>query len=176
MKPIRLARQAIHQSSWVNLFLDKVRMPGGRVIEDFHVLDYERQGVGAIIENSQGEILMIQAYRYPTDSIEWEIPAGGVEPGESALKAAQREVFEETGYQVDQLTEIYAFYPSSGNSNQMFHIVKGRAGARTGNIDVNEVKSIAWRSAPEIQWMIKNKELVNGLTLTALLLHFMELK
>ena len=60
---------------------------------------------------------MIEAYRYTTDSIEWEIPAGGIE---SVLETARREVIEETGYEPTGLQMFYTFYPFIGMSNKVF--------------------------------------------------------
>ena len=71
----------------MNLFVDKVRLPQGRVIDRYHVLDFDREAVAAVVENSRGEILMIESYRYAIDSIEWEIPAGLIDPGEDSLEA-----------------------------------------------------------------------------------------
>ena len=53
-------------------------------------------GVRAIILNSQGEVLLQRR----TDTGNWSLPAGGVEIGETALEALQREVFEETNLNV----------------------------------------------------------------------------
>jgi ADP-ribose pyrophosphatase len=39
MKPERLARTAIYEDPWLNLYVDKVRFPHGRVIEKHHVLN-----------------------------------------------------------------------------------------------------------------------------------------
>jgi mutator protein MutT len=53
-------------------------------------------GVRAIILNSQGEVLLQRR----TDTGNWSLPAGGVEIGETALEALQREVLEETNLEV----------------------------------------------------------------------------
>ena len=98
MKPKRLSRTVIYENPWVNLYVDKVRFPDGRIIEQHHLLDFEKEAVAALVENSEGQVLLVHVYRYTTDTIEWEIPAGSVEEGESILEAARREVWEESGY------------------------------------------------------------------------------
>ena len=93
----RLARRTIYESRWVNLYLDHMRTPSGLEITDYHIVDYPNDAVAAYVTNSKGEILMGQYYRYAISQLRWEIPAGGVEPDEDPLEAAQREVLAETG-------------------------------------------------------------------------------
>ena len=93
MKPERLSRNIIYQSPWVNLYLDKVKFPNGLVIEEFHLLDFPRAAVAAVVENDFGDILFARICRYATGATEWELPAGGVEAGESEIDATIREVW-----------------------------------------------------------------------------------
>ena len=62
-QPERLARTIIYENPWVNLYVDKVRFPDGRIIEKHHLLDFEKEAVAALVENSRGEILFVHAYR-----------------------------------------------------------------------------------------------------------------
>ena len=89
MKPKQLSRTVIYENRWVNLYVDKVEFPGGRIIEKHHVLDFETEAVAMLVENDQSQLLFVHSYRYVTDSIEWEIPAGGIDEGESIFEAAK---------------------------------------------------------------------------------------
>ncbi len=53
-------------------------------------------GVDAIIRNSRGEILITKR----ADNGEWDLPGGGVDPGELPADSIRREVKEETGLEV----------------------------------------------------------------------------
>lgn len=169
----RLSRTVIYESPWVNLYVDKVVFPDGAIIEKHHYLDFHKEAAACVVENEVGEVLLIQSYRYVTNSLEWEVPAGGIEDDETIIEAARRETLEETGYSTVQLEHIYSYNPSNGISNQVFHIVKGKAGAKVGTFDKNEVKDVKWFTKAEIKNMIKKKEIRDGYALTALLLHFL---
>lgn len=174
-KLIRLARKTIYENPWVNLYTDTVEFPGGRIIDEHHIIEYDRAAVAAIVENEAGQILMVEAYRYPIDSIEREIPAGGIDEGESVLEAAKREVFEETGYESRDHELLYTFHPFNGSSNAIFHLARCRATTLTGEFDPNEVRSVRWFDRDEIMQMIRDKTMRDGYTLTGVLYHFMGL-
>ncbi len=56
--------------------------------------------------NEEYHILLIRQFRFGTNKIELEIPAGYIEPGESPKEAAIRELKEETGYSVKNVKQI----------------------------------------------------------------------
>jgi len=59
-------------------------------------------------------ILLVRQYRLPANKYLWELPAGRIDPGERELKAAQRELLEETGYTAAKWRRILKFYASPG--------------------------------------------------------------
>ena len=134
MKPERLSRITVYESSWVNLFLDKVRFPNGHIIEKYHLLDFPRAAVAMIVENGFGSVVFVRISRYTTALTEWELPAGGVEFGETEIEAAKREVLEETGYATEDHRLIYSYYPVNGSCNKLLHIVHCQAIERVPRI------------------------------------------
>jgi ADP-ribose pyrophosphatase len=172
-KPRRLARTVIYEHPWVNLYVDRVQFPGGRIVEQHHVLDFDWPAVAALVENAEGEMLLVDAYRYTTDSVEWGVPAGRMEEGESIPQAAEREVREESGYETAGHELLYTYYPMNGISNKVFHIVRCKAVRKKGDFDENEVKEIRWVSRGKIEEMLAEKTVRDGLSLTALLLYLL---
>jgi ADP-ribose pyrophosphatase len=65
-------------------------------------------------KKSEPRVLLIKQYRYVTDSMLWELPAGRIDPGESMLTAAKRELLEETGFTARKWKRIFRFYASPG--------------------------------------------------------------
>jgi ADP-ribose pyrophosphatase len=61
-----------------------------------------------------GRLLMIRQYRHTVGGYLLEVVAGRKEPGESPLKAAKRELAEETGYRAKHFREMMNVYPTPG--------------------------------------------------------------
>ena len=58
------------------------------------------------------EVVLVRQYRHGSSDIVLEIPAGQIDPGESAAEAAARECLEETGYRADKLTLLVDINPN----------------------------------------------------------------
>lgn len=170
MKAEHLERKVIYRSPWVNLYVDRVRLPGGHLIETQHLLDFERPSVVAYVQDEGGRILFVEVYRYTAGSTSWELPAGGVEPDETALEAAGREVLEESGYATRAPELVYTYHPLNGIGNKVVHVVRCQAAEKAGEFDKNEVSNIKWFSLEEIEQMLVQGELTDGLSLVALFL------
>ncbi len=63
---------------------------------------------------TEPRILLERQYRHAAQSMMWELPAGRIDDGETALTAAKRELLEETGYSARQWKRILHFYVSPG--------------------------------------------------------------
>src|SRR6185437_4262303 len=59
-------------------------------------------------------VLLVRQYRLPARQYLWELPAGKIDPGETVLQAARRELGEETGYRAKKWQKLGEFYPSPG--------------------------------------------------------------
>jgi ADP-ribose pyrophosphatase len=97
---------------------DEVEEPGGvrarrdviRHSGSIVVLAVETKGT----RKAEPSILLERQYRHAAQSMMWELPAGRIDDGETALTAGKRELLEETGYAARQWKRILHFYVSPG--------------------------------------------------------------
>lgn len=174
MIPKRINRKIIYENPWVDLYVDKVQFPNGKIIDEHHYIHFEYQSAGIVIQNEHNEILLIKSNRYITQSEEWEIPAGKAEEGENILTAVIRETLEETGYEIETPKLLYRYYPMNGISDKIFVLYKASAAKKVNDFDRTEVIKSQWFSVSEIEDMIKNNKINCGLSLTALMLVIMQ--
>src|SRR5580700_11822377 len=64
--------------------------------------------------DDRGRILLVRQYRLPARQYLWELPAGRLDEGETPLKAAKRELQEETGYSAKKWEKLASYFPSPG--------------------------------------------------------------
>jgi ADP-ribose pyrophosphatase len=168
LKPKRLARNTIYRSEWVSLHLDRVELPGGDIIEEYHVIDFPRESVAALVLDEAGRLLLVRIHRHVVGRTGWEVPAGGIDDGESPLAAAAREVLEETGTETGSLQLLGSYHPSNGSTNQTVHVVRCKATTTSGIIDPDEIIEAAWFTRAQLDALLDAGEIRDGLTLTAL--------
>ncbi len=123
-----------------------------------------------MVRNEDGDFLLVNAYRYILDTIQWEIPAGGGSKEESVLETAKREVLEETGYQATDFKHIYTYYPTNGIADQRFEVFSCKALDQVQDFDKVEIQDVRWFSEKTIVEMIRKNEIKDGFTLSAILL------
>jgi ADP-ribose pyrophosphatase len=98
---------------WVTT--DQVQEPGGvKVRRD--LVHHAGSVVVLVVDDSRSvpRVLLERQYRHAAGGYLWELPAGRIDAGENELKAAQRELIEETGYRAARWRRILKFYASPG--------------------------------------------------------------
>ena len=93
---------------------------------------------------AEPRILLERQYRHAAQSMMWELPAGRIDDGETALTAAKRELLEETGYSARQWKRILHFYVSPGFLDETMTIYLAR-GLQAGEAQPEPDEKIATR-------------------------------
>jgi 8-oxo-dGTP pyrophosphatase MutT (NUDIX family) len=161
--------RAIYSSPWVNLHLVDIEVPGGPRF-DHHVVRMPFPASGTVVHDPAKGMLLIYRHRFITDSWGWEIPAGRVEEGESLEEGARRECLEETGWAPGPLRHLVTYRYAQGVSDGTFALFLADGARQVGEAtDAAEAERIAWVPADEVRRLVRTGEVVDGLTLTALL-------
>ena len=83
----------------------------------------QHPGATAIIPMlDRARVILIKQYRHSLKEKIWEIPAGTLDPHESVMACAQRELIEETGFSADRWHSLGEIMPVPGYSNERIHI------------------------------------------------------
>ncbi len=115
-----LSSRVSYQGPVFSVTTDEVEEPGGvRVRRD--VVRHSGSIVVLAVEDrarpskaAEPRLLLERQYRHAAQSMMWELPAGRIDDGETALTAAKRELLEETGYRARRWKRILHFYVSPG--------------------------------------------------------------
>ncbi len=165
----------IYESEWVNLVVTDVEIPAIGSIPakrfDHHVVRMPAPATGVVVHDAQRGVLLLWRHRFITDRWGWEVPAGKIDPGESAEEAAAREVLEETGWECSApLRHLVDYSPVSGVGDHQFVLFACDAASHVGEpSDPSEAEYVAWVPLAQIRADMAEGKVDNGLTLTALL-------
>jgi 8-oxo-dGDP phosphatase len=90
--------------------------------------------VAVLVLDDDGRVLLIQQYRHPIRSRDWEIPAGLLDiEGEDPLVAAKRELSEEVDLLASDWSHLVTFNSSPGGSNELITVFLARGISATVN-------------------------------------------
>jgi ADP-ribose pyrophosphatase len=67
-------------------------------------------------------VLLVRQFRKPVEQELLEIPAGGIDPGESPEAAVSRELREETGYLPQKVERLGGFYAVPGYGTEYLYL------------------------------------------------------
>ncbi|MBI3894292.1 MAG: NUDIX hydrolase [Acidobacteria bacterium] len=122
---------------------------------------------------SDGRILLVRQFRFPAGRFLWELPAGSLDPGETPLQTARRELAEETGYRATKWRKLVEFFASPGFLDEKMTIFLAqdiRPGIATPEAD--ERIQARFFEVRELQTLIRQGKLRDGKTLIGLLVLF----
>jgi ADP-ribose pyrophosphatase len=133
-------------------------------------------GVCVVPLTESGNIVMVRQFRYPFGEELLEIPAGKLERGENPLRAAERELFEETGYRDAKLEFLGKLYPTPAYCTEVIHMYLARglkcntnSGSPENHLDEDEFLEVVTLPFNEVIDMIIMNEISDAKTQLAVL-------
>jgi ADP-ribose pyrophosphatase len=159
----------VFRGSLLDVRLDRVQLPDGQESTREYVI---HQGAVVIIPLlDSGELILERQFRYPIGKTFLEFPAGKIDPGEDIQNAAKRELFEETGHSAREWRYLGVTHPCVGYSSERIEIFLARGLQRESEqqLDHGEFLDLLYLSLDQALLAVRNGEITDGKTITALL-------
>lgn len=150
-KLIALHKERVDFPQGGHTYFDIVKHPGGAVI-------------AAIDDDDQ--ICLVKQWRHALGQFIWELPAGCLEPNESPLATAKRELEEEAGVRADQWQELGLIASSPGFSNEVLYLFVAKK-ISLGKLKLDDAEQLEahWLPLSEVRTMIRDGEIIDAKTL-----------
>ncbi len=157
-----------YKSSIFTVTEDRAVDPGGFEIRRAIV----RHGGSAVMMpvDEKKRVLLVRQYRLPARASLWELPAGRLDPGETVLAAAKRELAEETGYRARTWKKLLSFYVSPGYVSEKMTIFLA-TNLTEGDAEPMEDERIEtrWFTARELDDSIRSGKIIDAKTIAGYL-------
>ena len=147
---------------------DTVIEPGGvRATRDLVV---HPGSVVVLPERRDGRILLVRQYRHSVGNFLWELVAGRKEPGESPVRAARRELAEETGYAARRLRKLLDVFPTPGFASERMwvYLAEGLTAGRATPEDDERIEP-RWFTLAQADTMIRTGRLRDAKSVAGIL-------
>jgi ADP-ribose pyrophosphatase len=114
------SKATLYEGRVFKLLRENVTLNNG-VTVDLDVIHHP--GASAMIPISDNDnVILIKQYRHAIGDFIWEIPAGTLDPNETPLECAKRELIEETGFSANTWQKLGEITPVPGYSNERIHM------------------------------------------------------
>ena len=120
MEEKTISSQIVFSGRAVKLRIDTVETASGR--QTTREIVEHADCVAIIVLDVDDNVLLVDQYRKPVEKQLLEIPAGGIDPGESPEDAVRRELREETGFSPGKVERLGGFYSSPGYCSEYLHL------------------------------------------------------
>lgn len=164
-----LSRKKVFGSRFANVYEDRVRLPRGREIRDYTLVE-KPSYVIIVATDYKGRVITIREYKHGAGEVQFALPAGFKERNESPLHAARRELEEETGYAGGAFRHLGTINEYASKDLHKVYVIratglKERAAQR---LDPNEEVEVRLLSLPKLKGEIQAGKWRNASALSAL--------
>ncbi len=165
----RINREVIYKGAIIDVYKDKIKDINGNMY-DYDFIDHK--GAAAVLPITlDDKVILVKQYRNAQDRYTLEIPAGGyLSKDERPIECAKRELEEEIGYKSDNLKFLITIVTTVAFCNEKIEIFIARDLIKTQqNLDEGEYIEVVELDFEEVLDMIKNGEIIDSKTVSAVL-------
>lgn len=176
LKPWKLISSKRDKSFKIfDLCTDRVRSPRNGKEYDFIILE-SSEWVNVIPVTKEKDVVLIRQYRHGIKDVTLEIPGGIVEPGDTPLEGAGRELKEETGYTYGEMIYLGMVYANPAILNNGCHTYLALDCQPDGAQDLDDREDIEVVLTPleKIPEYIREGKISHSLIIAAFYRYFME--
>lgn len=120
LQEVRLDSSTVYQGHFLHAKRDTVVLPDGSQSVREYIVHPGAVMVIPLLDD--GRVVVERQYRYPVQRAMIEFPAGKLDPGESVLACAQRELWEETGYRAREWARAGVLHPVIAYATEVIEI------------------------------------------------------
>jgi ADP-ribose pyrophosphatase len=174
IQPGRIASRPVHSGPIVNLSVDTVRFPDGRVGELEFIRHSGAAAVLPVLGDPAGpdpQVLLIRQYRYASGGYMLEVPAGRPDhAGEDWEVCARRELEEETGLVAGRLEYLTTIFTTPGFTDEQIRLyLAADLTAGSTSFDHDEFIEPVTLALSEALEKVRTGEIRDGKTIVTLL-------
>jgi len=121
-----LEEKTIHRQGNIDFVVQQIELPNsnGKVIQK--IVMRHPGAVAMIPLTDDGDVILVDQYRFAAAQNTLEIPAGTLEPGEDPIVCAQRELQEEAGYFPGELVHLGEIFVAPGITDERIQLYLAR--------------------------------------------------
>lgn len=156
---------------WFRVRKDKVRLPSGKIVDDYFVWDSPDVCITVPVTTA-GKFILVKQYKHAAGRIVVEFPAGVIEGKSSPSRTARRELEEETGYKANKLRLLGKLEPDPTKRIGKLYAYLAEEATPTGHqkFDETEEIEVLTRSYKEITKLILQGKIVDPYSISAFFL------
>jgi ADP-ribose pyrophosphatase len=158
----------VYEDEYILILRDAVRFPNGKLGTYFRLIVQPDKALGVVIlPIYQNKVLLIRHFRHATRNWHLEIPRGFGEPSLSSYENAKKELMEEIGVEVDDLTSLGSLHVNTGMSAECVELFYAQT-TTIGQIDLQEgIQKVQAVEVWEFEKMIRDNEITDSFTIAA---------
>ena len=126
---------------WLEVAVEKIALPDGRVVDEFLQLK-ARDFVVVVAFTADERIVTTRSYKHGPRRVSLSLPAGLIDDGEEPEQAARRELLEETGYEATTWERIGEFVVDSNYGLNTEHAFVARDARKVREPESGDLEDI----------------------------------
>lgn len=158
----------VYETPIFNLHQKKMTPSGPEKAGTFYILDAP-EWINVIALTPERKIILVEQFRFGIEKCTLEIPSGMVDPGETPIESAKRELAEETGYTAAKWTKLGEVSSNPAIMTNFTHLYLAEECIKSEEQNTGEHEDILVHTMPldEFLDLVKSGDIHHAIVLSA---------